>query len=68
METIQNGLSFIFIAFYGVLFALTVIADTTPEIINTEIIKYLVMALCVVSFLLSYSVHREISHSTVEDD
>ena len=67
-KTIQIGLSIIFIAIYGVLFALTIIAGTTPENIKIETIKYSVMILCAVSFLLSYSVFHEISHLATEDD
>lgn len=63
-KTFQNGTSLAFIAFYGVLFALAVLSDTNPGIINIETVKYSVMILCIVSFFLSYSVYHRISFMT----
>ncbi|WP_028299323.1 hypothetical protein [Oceanospirillum beijerinckii] len=63
-KTAQNGISLTFIAFYGVLFALTVLSETVPGIINIDTIKYAVMLLCMVSFFLSYSVYHRVSMVT----
>ncbi|WNK21305.1 hypothetical protein P1P91_06430 [Halomonas piscis] len=60
-KTIQNGVSLAFIVFYGVLYALTVMSDMSPGIINLETIKYSAMILCVVSLFLSYSVFHRVS-------
>lgn len=60
-KTVQNGISFAFITFYGVLFALTVLSETKPDFIKNQTIKYSVMVLCAVSLFLSYSVYHRVS-------
>ena len=60
-KTIQNGLSIAFISFYSVLFACHLLGQSNPGLINFESIKYLSMALSLVSFLLSLSVYNRIS-------
>jgi len=60
-KTIQNGVSVLFIASYGVLFALSVLANQNPGLLNAETLRGSVMVLCGVSFLLSYSIYQRVS-------
>ena len=57
-KTLQNGISIVFIAFYSVLFSLTLVGKT---IVNTQAIMICAIVLSVVSFLISYSVYDRIS-------
>ena len=57
-KTAQNGISIAFIAFYSVLFALTLIGE---NIVDVNAITICTMVLSVVSFLISYTVYDRIS-------
>lgn len=57
-KTAQNGVSIAFIAFYGVLFALTLIGE---NIVDIKAITICTIVLSTVSFLISYSVYDKIS-------
>ena len=57
-KTAQNGISIAFIAFYSVLFALTLIGE---NIVDITAITICTMVLSIVSFLISYSVYDRIS-------
>jgi len=57
-KTAQNGISIAFIAFYSVLFALTLIGE---NIVDVNAITICTIVLSVVSFLISYSVYDRIS-------
>ncbi|HSH24744.1 MAG TPA: hypothetical protein VLA13_04320 [Massilibacterium sp.] len=57
-KTSQNGISIAFIAFYSVLFALTLVGKT---IVDVQAITICTVVLSVVSFLISYSVYDRIS-------
>lgn len=57
-KTAQNGISIAFIAFYSVLFALTLIGES---IVDVNAITICTMVLSVVSFLISYTVYDRIS-------
>ncbi|EHC07698.1 hypothetical protein Sbal625DRAFT_0029 [Shewanella baltica OS625] len=57
-KTLQNGISITFIAFYSVLFAITLIDEA---IVDTQAITICTIVLSVVSFLISYSVYDRIS-------
>lgn len=57
-KTAQNGISIAFIAFYSVLFALTLIGE---NIVDVNAITICTMVLSIVSFLISYSVYDRIS-------
>jgi hypothetical protein len=57
-KTIQNGISIAFIAFYSVLFSLTLIGE---NIVDVTAITICTIVLSVVSFLISYSVYDRIS-------
>lgn len=59
-KTIQNGISIVFIAIYSVFFTLTLF---DKNFIDIEAITKSTFALCVVSFLLSYSVFDRISQA-----
>lgn len=59
-KTVQNGISIVFIAFYSVLYSLTLIGD---KVVNISAITYSSMVLAFVSFLISYSVYDRISKS-----
>lgn len=60
-KTAQNGISIAFIAFYSVLFALTLIGD---GIVDVGAITICTIVLSLVSFLISYSVYDRISKVT----
>ncbi len=60
-KTIQNGTSILFITVYAVMFALSVVAEGIPLFIDSNSIKTCVIILCIVSFLLSYSVYDRIT-------
>ena len=66
-KTIQNGISIVFIAFYGVLFALTLLAGAQPSIVDLTTIKYCSMLLSMISFIVSYSVYNRISYISEAD-
>ena len=58
-KTVQNGISVIFIALYSVLFAVMLLAEKNPTLINANSLLACVVALAVTSFVLSLSVlHR----------
>lgn len=57
-KTVQNGISIAFIAFYSVLYALTLIG---ANVVDVKAITYCTIALAIVSFLISYSVYDRIS-------
>lgn len=63
-KTAQNGISITFIAFYSVLFALTLIGE---NIVDVNAIKICTMVLSVVSFLISYSVYDRVSKASSYD-
>lgn len=58
-KTAQNGISIAFIAFYSVLFALTLIGG---NVVDITAITVCAIVLSVVSFLISYSVYDRISN------
>lgn len=60
-KTIQNGTSLLFIALYSVLFALTMLGEGMPNLIDSKVIKLCVITLAIVSFLISFSVFHRIS-------
>ena len=60
-KTLQNGISIAFIAFYSVLFALTLVGET---IVDVRAITICTIILSVVSFLISYSVYDRISKAS----
>src|SRR5690606_1176029 len=57
-KTAQNGISIAFIAFYSVLFALTLIGGRVVDVIAITICTII---LALVSFLISYSVYDRLS-------
>jgi hypothetical protein len=57
-KTVQNGISIAFIAFYSVLFALTLVGET---IIDAQATMICTVVLSFVSFLISYSVYDRVS-------
>ena len=57
-KTYQNGISIAFIAFYSVLFALTLVGK---PIVDVQAITICTICLSIVSFLISYSVFDRIS-------
>ena len=57
-KTVQNGVSIAFIAFYSVLYSLTLIGD---KVVNVLAITYCSIFMAIVSFLISYSVYDRIS-------
>lgn len=63
-KTAQNGISIAFIAFYSVLFALTLIGE---NIVDANAITICTMVLSIVSFLISYSVYDRISKAMACD-
>ena len=58
-KTVQNGVSVIFIALYSVLFAVLLLAEKNPKLVNANSLLICVAMLAVTSFLLSLSIlHR----------
>lgn len=60
-KTAQDGISIVFIVFYGVLFTLTLLAGSPSSVVDLKITKYSSMILSGVSFLISYSVYDRVS-------
>ncbi|MGV2929520.1 hypothetical protein ACE3G8_00355 [Vreelandella venusta] len=60
-KTIQNGTSILFIALYSILFSLIMISEGLPDFIDSKVIKMCVIALAIVSFLISFSVFHRVS-------
>ena len=60
-KTIQNGTSLLFICVYSVLFALSVVSEGSPLLINFDTLKVCLTVLCAVSLLLSYAVYHRLS-------
>lgn len=60
-KTVQTGVSIVFIAFYGVLFTLALLASSPPSVVDLKITKYSVMVLSAVSLIISYSVYDRVS-------
>lgn len=60
-KTIQNGISIAFIAFYSVLFALTLVGEA---IVDVQAITICTIVLSIVSFFISYSVYDRISKAS----
>ena len=61
-KTIQNGLSILFISFYSVFFALTLLNESPNSLIEIKIITRCTIILSFVSFLISYSIYDRISY------
>ena len=57
-KTMQNGFSLAFVAFYGVLYALTLF---NGNVIDPNKLKWCEITLSLISFLISYSVFDRIS-------
>lgn len=60
-KTAQNGISIAFIAFYSVLFALTLVGE---NVVDFNAITVCAMVLSIVSFLISYSVYDRVSKAS----
>lgn len=59
--TVRLGISLLFIVFYGVLFAMTLLAGAPTSPIDPQVAKFAPIVLGVVSLLISYSVFDRIS-------
>jgi hypothetical protein len=59
-KTIQNGVSIIFISFYGLLFSLVLISENN-DIFDKNILVFCTIFLAAISLLLSYSVYDRLS-------
>ena len=60
-KTIQNGISIVFIVFYSVLFAITLIGGS---LIDIHMITICTVVLSAVSFLISYSVYDRVTKAS----
>lgn len=60
-KTMQNGISIVFISFYSVLFACSLLGQANPGLIDVGAIKYAAIVLSLTSFGISYSVYRRIA-------
>jgi hypothetical protein len=60
-KTIQNGMSIVFIAFYSILYTLTLISDNFQNVIDLQSLTICVFVLSVFSFCLSYSIYDRLS-------
>lgn len=63
-KTLQNGISVIFIALYSVIFAVLLLAEKSPKLIDPKSLLYCVIALATTSMLLSLSVLHRLNAST----
>ncbi|MEA5471973.1 hypothetical protein [Spirulina sp. 06S082] len=61
-KTIQNGTSIVFIAFYSVLFALTLFGEIDESAIEVTTINYCTLLLAIISLITSYTVYHRISY------
>ncbi len=59
-KTIQNGISIIFISFYGLLFSLVSISENN-NIFDKNVLLCCTIFLAAISFLISYSVYDRLS-------
>ncbi|WP_157861310.1 hypothetical protein [Rippkaea orientalis] len=64
-KTIQNGLSITFIAFYSMLFGLTLVSENTTMLIEEQTLQYCTMTLALISLLISCSVYDRISYNKI---
>jgi uncharacterized membrane protein YkgB len=64
-KTIQNGVSLIFVALYSVLYAILLIGEKNPSLIDMKSMLTCVMALASVSFVLSLSIFHRLSKLTI---
>jgi hypothetical protein len=55
-KTAQNGIAILFIVAYSTLFALTLLGESVPNLVNSESVTYGCISLSVVSFIISFSV------------
>jgi hypothetical protein len=60
-KTIQNGVSLTFVALYSVLYAVLLIGEKTPNLIDMKAMLICVISLAVVSLLLSLSIFHRLS-------
>ena len=60
-KTIQNGISFIFIAAYSLLFTCYLIEQSNPDTFSLTAITYISLGFAIVSLLISFSVYDRIS-------
>jgi hypothetical protein len=60
-KTVQNGVSVIFIALYSVLFAVLLLAEKNPMLINASALLVCVAVLAATSFALSLSIFHRLS-------
>lgn len=58
---IINGVSIIFIAFFGVLFAVYLLGEANTSTINIKRVNQSVLGLTIVSFILSFAVFHRLS-------
>ncbi|MFO1250723.1 MAG: hypothetical protein U1E77_06155 [Inhella sp.] len=62
-KTVQNGISVIFIALYSVIFAVLLLAERNPKLVNTTSLLICVVILAATSTLLSLSVFHRLTAS-----
>lgn len=63
-KTIQNGVSLTFVALYSVLYAVLLIGEKNPSLIDLRAMLICVISLAVVSLLLSLSIFHRLSKFT----
>lgn len=64
-KTVQNGISVTFIAFYSVLYTLTLLGD---KVVDISAITYCSLSLAFFSFLISFAVFDRLSKLNVIDE
>lgn len=60
-KTTQNGISIAFIAFYSVLFALSMLQGGAASLVNSNTITVCALSLATVSLLISFSIFHRLS-------
>lgn len=60
-KTVQNGISVIFIALYSVLYAVLLLAEKQPALVDTRAMLICVASLACISTLLSFSIFHRLS-------
>jgi Na+/alanine symporter len=66
-KTIQNGVSLTFVALYSVLYAVLLIGEKSPSIVDVKAMLYCVASLAAVSFILTLSVFHRLSRLAKKD-
>lgn len=60
----QNGISIAFISGYSVLLASYLLGQIQPSIVNIAFLRYISIAMCATSFIISFTIYNRLSKLT----